>query len=350
MSKLTVLITGATGFLGSHVLEALKSYEDLHLIAACRDPSKLLPGFAGEVRQGDMTDNAYVRQVTQGVDVICHAAAWTSLWAHRKEEQRNYREPTKALINAAIASGVKRFIFDSTVVAVGAHRDGSPVSDHEHGRHPGSLWPHMDIVVDIEEHMREQSERGMEMVVLRCGHFAGERYNLGLLSLLIPRLKTHMVPWVAGGKARVPLVAGTDVANAYALAVNAKGLKNLQSFNICGPSFPTMREVVDFLHAEIGVPRPHFGVPLWAAYVFAWLMEKLNPLLPGDPFLTRAIVYLGEDWYAPSDLAKERLGYEPKTDWQTALRTQLKDMERQGYPKTPLVDGLRWWTRSDQKY
>jgi hypothetical protein len=74
-------------------------------------------------------------------------------------------------------------------------------------------------------------------------------------------------------------------------------------------------------------------------------MEKLNPLLPGDPFLTRAIVFLGEDWYAPSDLARERLGYEPKFDWKTAIRHQLKDMERLGYPGTPLVDGLRWWAR-----
>jgi hypothetical protein len=86
-------------------------------------------------------------------------------------------------------------------------------------------------------------------------------------------------------------------------------------------------------------------VPLRGAYAFGWLMKKLNPLLPGDPFLTRAVVYLGEDWYAPSDLARERLGYEPKIDWRTGLRRQLKEAESQGYPKTSLVDGTRWWAR-----
>jgi len=344
MQKKTILVTGATGFLGSHVLEALMPNQDIHLIAACRNPSKLLPEFHGEVRQGDLTDSNYVRQVVQGVDVVCHAAAWTSLWAHRKEEQRFYREPTKALIESAIESGVQRFIFDSSVVVAGPHRDGTPIGDHEPAKHPG-IWPHMDIVVDIENTMREQSGRGTTMVALRCGHFAGARYNLGLLSLLLPRLKTHLVPWVAGGKARVPLVDGRDLGNAYALAAIAEGLQGFESFNICGPSFPTMREVIDFLHTEIGIPRPHFGVPLWGAYVFGWLMEKLNPLLPGDPFLTRAIVFLGEDWYAPSDLARERLGYEAKFDWKTAVRSQLKDMELQGYPRTPLVDGLRWWAR-----
>ena len=335
----TVLVTGATGFLGSHVLEELQSRSALHLIAACRRPSRLV-GFTGEVRQGDLTDSHYVQEVVKGVDVICHTAAWTSLWGHRKEEERLFREPTKALIDGAIAAKVKRFIFDSTVVVAGPRRDGIPITDHEPATRPG-FWPHMDCVVDIEHYMRERAGHGTTMVSLRCGHFAGARYNLGFLSLLVPRLRTHLVPWVAGGKARVPLVDGRDVGNAYALAARADGLKGFESFNICGPAFPSMREVMEFLHSEIGVPRPHFGVPLWAGYAFGWLMEKLNPVLPGDPFLTRAIVYLGEDWYAPSDLAKQRLGYAPEFDWKDALRRQLKDMARQGYPRIPLADPIR---------
>jgi len=340
----TVLVTGATGFLGSHVLEALMSNKDIKLIAACRSPAKLLPDFEGEVREGDLMDPAYVNQLMKDVDVICHTAAWTSLWAHRKEEQRLYRDPTKKLIDSAIDAGVERFIFDSSVVASGSNRDGSAIGDNKPAKHP-RVWPHMDIVVDIENYMRGQSKKGTTMVSLRCGHFVGERFNLGFLSLLLPRLKTHMVPWVAGGKARVPLVDGRDLGNAFSLTSVAENLNGFESFNICGSSFPTMREVVNFLHEEVGVARPHFGVPLVGAYIFGWLMEKINPLLPGDPFLTRAIVYLGEDWYAPSDLAKERLGYEPMIDWKTAIRRQLKEIEQQGYPQTSLVDGTRWWAR-----
>lgn len=337
MSKTKVLVTGANGFLGSHILEALSSHEDVHPIAACRDPSRLLPGFTGEVRQGDLTDDGYVRRVTQGVDAVCHVAAWTSMWGHRRQEERLFRAPTIALIDAAVDSGVKRFIFDSATVVAGARRDGSPVGDREPARHPG-FWPHVDVVGDIEEHMRRRSDAGTAMVALRCGHFVGERYKIGFLSALLPRLRTHLVPWVAGGRGRLPLVDGRDMADAFVLAAKADGLKGFESFNICGPSFPTMREVIDFLHAETGAPRPHFGVPYWAAYTFGWLMEKLNPLLPGDPFLTRSIVYLGEDWYAPSDLANKSLGYVPKIDWKEALRHQLKDMERQEYRRISLAD------------
>ena len=343
MNRLKVLVTGATGFVGSHVLEALLVHDNLDIIAACRDKvklTKIIPDFKGEVRLGDLTDSHYIREVVKDVDVICHAAAWTSLWAHRKEEQRYYREPSKALIDAAIKSGVKRFIFDSSVVVVKPHRDKTPVKDDEPASHP-SVWPHMDIVVDIEQYMRKQSGKGTAMISLRFGHFVGKRYNLGFLSLLFPRLKTHLVPWVAGGKARVPLIDGRDVGQAYYLAATAEELQGFESFNICGPSFPTMREVINFIHAETGIPRPHFGVPLRGAYLFGWLMEKINPLLPGDPFLTRAIVYLGEDWCAPSDYAKQRLGYKPSIDWKTAIRGQLQDMKNNGYAKKSLVDRIK---------
>ncbi|MEN8131455.1 MAG: NAD(P)-dependent oxidoreductase, partial [Pseudomonadota bacterium] len=340
MNKIKVLVTGATGFVGSHVLETLMDHENLQVIAACRNEKKLsriVPGFKGEVRPGDLTDSDYIQALVKDIDIVCHAAAWTCLWAHRKESQRYYRDPSKALIDAAVESGVKRFIFDASVVVVKPHRDKTPIKDHEPSTHP-RIWPHMDTVVDIEQHMRKQSGKGTAMVSLRFGHFVGKRYNLGFLSLMFPRLKTHLVPWVAGGKARVPLIDGRDIGHACYLAATTEGLQGFESFNICGPSFPTMREVVDFIHAETGAPRPHFGVPLKAAYAFGWLMEKINPLLPGDPFLTRGIVYLGEDWYAPSDYAKKRLGYEPSVDWKTAIRGQLLDMKNNEYAKISLVD------------
>ncbi|MBZ0092538.1 MAG: NAD-dependent epimerase/dehydratase family protein, partial [Sulfuricellaceae bacterium] len=58
----TVLVTGANGFAGSHILAALAQRADVRVIAACRDKEKLPPGFAGEVREGDLADPSYVRR------------------------------------------------------------------------------------------------------------------------------------------------------------------------------------------------------------------------------------------------------------------------------------------------
>ncbi len=81
--SIRVLITGATGFVGSHILEVLMKAPSITLTAACRDRKKLLKHFTGTVKTGDLRDTGYVDELVQNVDVICHAAAWTSLWNHK---------------------------------------------------------------------------------------------------------------------------------------------------------------------------------------------------------------------------------------------------------------------------
>ena len=75
MSKPKVLVTGATGFLGGNILQALMARDEVQVVAACRDPRKLPKSFSGEVREGDLMDANYRRTVVRDVDVVCHAAS-----------------------------------------------------------------------------------------------------------------------------------------------------------------------------------------------------------------------------------------------------------------------------------
>jgi nucleoside-diphosphate-sugar epimerase len=334
---LRILVTGATGFLGGNVLMALSTAPGVEIIAACRNRYRLPPGFQGEVRQGDLQRLEYRRWLTSDVDVVCHAASWAAMWGHAELEQKRFFEPTIDLMESAIRHGVKRFVQPSTVAIGevrhdgGAHDDGSPT------RYTG-FWPHLDQLIDIDLHMRANSGRGMQMVSLRLGHFIGRGNRLGLLPALVPRLRTYLVPWLAGGKKRMPLTADTDLGRAFALAATAEGLDDYESFNICGREFPSLREVIEFIAAETGFPKPLYSVPYPAGYAFGWLMEKLHPVLPGSsPFLTRSIVHLSEDWLCPTDYARKKLGYVPQKDWRSVVREHLADLGEQGYPWPQLV-------------
>ncbi len=77
-----ILITGANGFVGSHCLEALSGVEGVRVTAACRAPEKLPDFWHGEVAKGDLADAGYVADMFKGVDVVIHAAAWSSLWGN----------------------------------------------------------------------------------------------------------------------------------------------------------------------------------------------------------------------------------------------------------------------------
>ncbi|MFV2103027.1 NAD-dependent epimerase/dehydratase family protein [Micromonospora sp. LOL_024] len=327
-----VLVTGATGFLGRNILAALAARPNVTLVAACRTPDRLPPAFTGEARVGDLRDPGYRKAVVDSIDVVCHAGTWGAFWGHAELERRQFFEPNRDLIDRAIDRGVRRFIQTSTIAIAARPADGGPIDDFAPTRRTG-FWPHLDRLIDLDDHMRRSSDRGTQMVTMRLGHFVGAGNTLGLVPALVPRLRTRLVPWLAGGRARLALVGGSDLGEAYALAATTDGLDDYESFNICGPTSPTTRQVIEFIADETGSPRPWFSVPYAAGYAFAWLMEKLHPVLSGsDPFLTRSLVHVSEDWDCPTDHAARKLGYTPHEDWRTAVRESLSEAEANGYP------------------
>lgn len=321
----TVVITGATGFAGSHVLQAFNdiNHQDLHIIAACRDRTKLIKEFTGEVREGDLRNPVYLDRVLAGADIVCHCAAWTSLWGKKAESKELYLQPTLDLIDKALEWHVKRFIFVSTTSAASPNDSSEALS-------PGinrSYWPHLNHVIEIENYMKDCRLRGVTMINMRLGLFAGERYGLGILPILLPRLKTRLVPWVAGGKTGMPIISGRDIGQAILRAALAPNLSEYEAFNIVGPEVPTTKEVITHISEQYGYPKPLFSVPFSLAYVFAWLMEKLDPLVPWEPLITRSIVHLLEETNANNEKAEQILGFTPEVHWKEAIRLQLEEMK-----------------------
>lgn len=325
----TVLVTGANGFVGSHVLEALQRQGGVRVIAACRDKATLPSGFDGEVRAGDLRDAGYRKAALDGIEVVCHAAAWSSLWGRGEQSRRLFLEPSLALIEEAKSAGVVRFVNTSTTSAAAPHYSADPMSVGISRQ----FWPHLCNVIAIENALRKQVGQGFQGINLRLGIFAGQRYALGVLPILVPRLKTHLVPWVAGGRTHLPIIDGRDIGQAFALAAMGDGLGDYEGFNCVGPEVPSVRDVLTFLHNEFKLPLPHYSVPLEIAYSFAWLMEKIDPIAPWEPLVTRSIIHLLEETQANNNKAERMLGYRPTHHWQEAIRLQMQEMaERQFRP------------------
>ncbi len=325
----TILVIGANGFIGSHTLTWLSQQAGIHLVAACRNKHKLPAWYQGDIREGDLRDEGDLSGLLAGVDVVINAMAWSSLWGNKDASDELFYQPVRQLLDHFFNSNARRFInISSTSVAAPDHSQDAMSEGIVRG-----IWPHLDNVIRIENLLRQRASKDKTVINLRLGLFAGENYNLGLLPILLPRLKTHLVPWIQGGKTQMPLADGRDYGQAMGLAAMKEGGPSYQAFNIVGSSIPTARDVILFLHEEFGYPKPHFSVPFSLAYPFAHLMEILDPIVPWEPLIVRSIIHLLENTGADNTRATEALGYQPRHDWREAIRVQIAEMERrQTYP------------------
>ena len=314
-----IVITGATGFAGSHVLESFGEKEGV--IASCRDGSKLPLFYQKNAMFGDLHDQAFVENLTQKAEIICHTASWAEMNGKLEDSQREFLEPTIYLINRAVANGVKRFVFLSAITS-------KPIEENRlHSKLSlDKIWAHYDSVMKIEQHLKSVSTQ-IEVVILRVGYFTGKNYALGLLSILLPRLKTHLVPFIENGKTTLPLIDGADIGLAFKLASTASLDEPFNVIDIVGKEIPTVKEVFSYLHEKYHYPLPHFSVPFGFAYLFARAMRVLHRVLPFDPLIVPAVVLLLEETHANNDRAKELLGYEPQVDWKESIDVQIAEMK-----------------------
>ncbi len=156
-------------------------------------------------------------------------------------------------------------------------------------------------------------------------------------------------------KSLVRDIACRDLGQAMGRAALAEGPTNFQAFNIVGSEVPSVRDVILFLHREFGYPNPHVSVLFGIACPFAWLMEKLDRIVPWQPLIVRSIVHLSENTGANNDRVTSMLGYRPEHHWQDAVCIQIAEMaQRQTRPMAlakaieyapSLADGLVGWRR-----
>lgn len=323
----TILVTGANGFVGTHTLNALSALEEVNVIAACRDRRKLTKSFRGEIREGDIRDTVYRKSLLKGVDVLVNAMAWSSLWGHSKASTELYYQPNVKLIDAYMKSKASLYVNVSSTSVAAPHMSSTPADAMAVGKAP-HFWPHLGNVVNVENYLRDNATQEKTVINMRLGLFAGEHYSLGLLPILTPRMKTHLVPWVSEGQTGMPIIDGRDIGQAMALAATNDKLSGYQSFNVVGPAVPKVREVIKFIASEYNFPEPHFSVPFSVAYPFAWLMEKLDPVSPWEPLIVRSIIHLLEETGATNELVSAKLGYQPEYSWKESIMSQMNEMSK----------------------
>jgi NADH dehydrogenase len=266
-----ILVTGGTGFIGPHVVHALRERDD-PVRALVRDPSgrqaTTLAAWGAERVQGDMTDPAGLRRAVEGSDVVVHLVAIRQ--GSEQQFQRVMEEGTRDLVAASKDAGVKRFVLMS---ALGTSEQTKDLVPYYHAK-----W---------EE---EQTVRGsgLEYVIFRPSFvFAG---NGGILPTFrrLARL-SPVTPIIGSGKQRIQPIWVDDVAGYFSQGVDKAEAAN-RIFELGGPDAVSWNEFWARLKRVLGQRRPSLHVPIALMRANALVTERL----PGNIPLTRDLLTMLE--------------------------------------------------------
>jgi dihydroflavonol-4-reductase len=328
-------VTGATGFVGSHVAELLQQQgAELRLLVRAGARTDNVSFLKAERVEGDLRDFESLRRGMSGCDVVFHIAADYRLWVRNPEEMYRVNvDGTLAVMDAARQAGVKRVVYTSSVATMGFLQDGTIVDEDT----PVNL-SHMIGHYKRSKFMAEQAalaagRGGAPVVVVNPTTPIGERDIKPTPTgrIVVDFLNRNFPAYVDTG---LNLVDVKEVARGHLLAMEKA--RPGERYILGGENL-TLKQILDKLAAITGLPSPTMQVPHSVALGYAVFDQFFTGVLRRkEPRATVEAVRLGrKKMFASSAKAERELGYRvvPAED---ALRRAASWFLQHGYVRQPL--------------
>lgn len=317
-----VLVTGATGFLGSVLTRKLVA-QDLVVRVIRRETSSmdLLDGVEQRVEQvvGDIRDPAALDAAFDGVSYVYHAAARVG-FGGRRERQAMMRvnvDGTAAVINAALRHDVERLVHVSSMAAFGRPDRPDGVIDERsewQRSRANSVYAHSKYLSELEVH-RGIAE-GLDAVIANPSLIFGAGRTGDNTRRIIERVRTGTLPAVPSGGTNV--VDVLDVAEALILAMG-RGRSGERYF--LGSENLSWRTIIDELARAFDVDPPRLQLAPLPALGLAYASEALAFVTGAGPLITRETARVASRTYRYSNRkARRELGWNPRPFSVTARR------------------------------
>ncbi len=281
-----ILVTGATGFVGSHLVKRMRR-DGLKVRAVVRTPAKAraLRDLGVEVVPGDINDLTSLASAAQGCDRVIHLVGII-------QEGRGFTfrsvhvEGTRNMLDAAKQAGVKYVLYQS---ALGT-REGAKSEYHR------TKWEAEKLV----------KAGGIPFTILRPSliYGPGDLFTVRLAEMI---KLSPVLPVIGSGRSKVQPIYIDDVASCI-VKILADGQHAGKTYEIGGPEELTYEEVTKAIAAALGVKRPVVHMPLFFMRTMAKVAEAV---LPKPPVTTDQLVMLQEDNVCDMKDIREVFGIEP---------------------------------------
>ncbi|MEZ4885038.1 MAG: NAD-dependent epimerase/dehydratase family protein [Chitinophagales bacterium] len=315
--KLHLLVTGATGFVGSRLIERMADDNRfLSILATGRNEQigKKLASQKVDFQPGDLTDPKFVNTITKNRDVIVHCAALAAPWGNYQEFHNANVVTTQNLINACKINKVKRIVYLSTPSIYQTHHVDQ-VNISELDILPKKMINHYAATKLVaEELLKDAFHRGLETVILRPRAIIG-RGDTNILPRIIDAQKAGSLFIIGDGKNKVDLTSVSNVVDAIDLSIFAPKQALGHAFNITNDAPIAMWEMIEEIFNQLNLRLSQRKVPYFVAFNIARLQEWVATITRSqqEPKLTRySVGVLSKSMTLNIHKAKNLLGYRPR--------------------------------------
>jgi dihydroflavonol-4-reductase len=308
-----VLVTGATGFIGSHVVRALIARgDDVRVTVRASSPLDALDGLDVERVTADVTDRAAMRRAVRGIERVFHVAGTTNLRMGPEPLLRVNAEGTRVVLEACLAAGVERVVHTSSVAAIGPARRGGAL-DERHVRTGPLGIPYADAKHAAEVEALRVAARGLDVVLACPAHVLGAGDDRRSSTEVVRRFPLRRIPAYVDGA--ICIVDVRDVA-AGMLLCDERGKAGERY--ILGTRNYTWQRLFGELQQFSGVEAPAVRLPVAVALALA----EAGARAPGPTLLTPSEIRTAAHWWTyRSAKARRELGWTTRPHEETVEDT-----------------------------
>ena len=317
-----VLVTGATGFIGGHICEAL--HHSGYVVRATYR-RKVIPRFLKELAndgvqltQCDLRDESCRNSITHDMDAVVHAAGLVEGWEKLKDSMRINYEVTVNLLDVARHCGCKVFLYISSTTV---HGFGNHIDSTEDGPYYALRFPYQVSKKLADDYVLSQNSKDFRTTVVRPGNVYGPR-DTTTFDKLFDALRVGFMPYIDGGKYLTAPVYIDNLIEGI-IRILSNNDSGGQAFILTDGDRITWKEFLEQARKCLGVKHVWLhGGPFWLAWIIVWILDLvfrtfgITAILPLTPGM---VDHASHNYSFNIDKARKVLGYDPQISWQEGV-------------------------------
>jgi nucleoside-diphosphate-sugar epimerase len=314
---MNILITGATGFTGSHLaVDLAQKGHTVHCLVRKESRFSHLSSTACQIIFGDLRDRYSVEKAAEGKDIIFNIAAIFRTWGLPDSVYYDTHVlGTKYLLEAAIRNKTKRYIHCSTIGVHGSIKN--PPGNEDSPFNPGDIYQKTKLEAE-QLVLQYHKEKKAPAVIIRPAGIYGPGDTRFLK--LFKAIKKKRFLMIGSGETLWHPVYIDDLIAGFELAMTKPGIEG-EAFILGGPEYVTLNRLAKTIADALSVPLPSFHIPAGPVQLAGTLCEALcRPFGLRPPLFRSRVDFFTKTRAFDIGKAKQKLGYSPRYDIMAGIK------------------------------